>query len=233
MTDNKTATHARIVVVIPVYNEAPVIRAVLQEIRQQGFNRIIVVDDGSTDGTGLLARQMGAFVLQHRFNRGKGAAVKTGFAAARLLKPDIVVTIDGDGQHQSRDIARLITPLKDNLCDVALGTRRWGQAGIPMYKVVPNILANGVTWLMHRQWVNDSQSGFRAYSRRALEIIDPQADYYDYDSEIIREIHRFQLRFIEVPITVRYTAYSQAKTTRQNLASGLKTAYRMVWHLIA
>lgn len=223
----------RTIIVLPAYNEAPVISAVIADIHQHGFKDIIVVDDGSADDTAARARQASALVIRHRFNRGKGAAVKTGMAAATLFNADIVVTMDADGQHQASDISALSAPIAAKQCDVVLGTREWHSTTIPRPKALGNFIANGITWAVHGQWVADSQSGFRAYSRRAMHVISPQADYYDFDSEVIREIRRHHLRFTEVPITVRYTTYSQAKLTRQTFASGLKTAYRMLWQLIA
>lgn len=223
----------RIIVILPAYNEAPVIGEVIADTRRHGYKNIIVVDDGSTDDTATQARQASAFVIRHRFNRGKGAAVKTGMAAAQLFNADIVVTMDADGQHQASDIQALTAPLIVEQSDVALGTRQWQSTAIPRPKVIGNAFANSVTWMVHGQWVSDSQSGFRAYSRRAIRLMSPQADFYDFDSEVIREIRRHNIRFTEVPITVRYTPYSQAKATRQNFTSGLKTAYRMLWQLIA
>jgi glycosyltransferase involved in cell wall biosynthesis len=223
----------RHIIILPAFNEAPAIADVIRDVQQHGFPRIIVVDDGSRDGTGTMANEHGACVITHRLNRGKGAAVKTGIEAAKLLRADIIVTLDADGQHQAKDIYALIRPIIAKHCDIALGTRQWNNPGIPQQKVLQNMVGNAATWLLHRQWVADSQSGFRAYSRRAAECIDTQADFYDYDSEVIREIRVHRLRFVQVPITVRYTAYSRTKPTRQSLASGIKTVTRMVWQQIS
>jgi len=220
-------------VVIPAYNESAVIQAVVQDVINHGFSSIIVVDDGSSDDTGRQALACGALLITHRFNRGKGAAIKTGLEAAKLLKSDIIVTMDADGQHQASDINALIEPIIAGRCDVVLGSRVWRPSTVPKRKIMKNMIGNAVTWLLHRQWVTDSQSGLRAYSRRAACLIDTQADFYDYDSEVIREIRHHNINFMEVPITVRYTPYSQSKPHKQNLANGLKTAYRMVWHLIS
>ena len=141
--------------------------------------------------------------------------------------------MDADGQHQASDISNLIKPIIELRCDVVLGTRIWQQGTIPRQKVIQNMIGNGTTWLLHRQWVTDSQSGFRAYSRRAAALIDTQADFYDYDSEVIREIRTHKLKYEEVPINVRYTTYSRSKATKQNFTNGLKTAYRMIWHIIS
>jgi glycosyltransferase involved in cell wall biosynthesis len=220
-------------IVLPAFNEARVIAQVISDIQQHGFPRLIVVDDGSTDGTAHIADRCGAYVLKHRLNRGKGAAIKTGMEAAKLLNAQIVVTMDADGQHQAKDIAVLINPIVERRCDVVLGTRQWGNADIPAQKALQNLAGNTMTWLMYRRWVTDSQSGFRAYSRTAMDLIDTEADFYDYDSEVIREIRTHSLRCVEVPISVRYTRYARTKPARQSLAGGIKTVARMLWQRVS
>lgn len=223
----------KIVIVIPAYNESAVIQQVIADILKHGFSNIIVVDDGSSDDTGPRARESGALLVTHRFNRGKGAATKTGLEAAKLLQADITVTMDGDGQHQASDIKALIQPIIEQRCGIVLGNRLRPGSPMPRKKLALNIAGNAITWLLHRQWVTDSQSGLRAYSQQALDLINTQADFYDYDSEVIREIHKHKISFQEVPIAVHYTPYSQSKPHRQSLANGVKTAYRMLWHLVS
>ena len=223
----------RHVIILPAFNEAPAIGEVIRDIHRHGFPRIIVVDDGSTDKTAAIASERGAYVISHRINRGKGAAVKTGMEGARFLGTDIIVTMDADGQHQAKDIYALITPILSGHCDIALGTRQWKSSAIPRHRALQNLAANTATWLLYHQWVADSQSGFRAYSRLAADCIDTAADYYDFDSDVIREIRAHQLRFAEVPISVRYSSYARTKSTRQSLGSGLVTAARMLWQRVA
>lgn len=223
----------RIVIILPAYNEAIVIADVIRDIQRHGFPRIIVVDDGSSDQTGVIAQQAGACVVTHQFNRGKGAATKTGIEAAKLFRASLIVTMDADGQHLAKDITGLIQPIVEKKCEVTLGTRIWADNSIPRTKVVQNMLGNAATWLLHRQWVADSQSGFRAYSRRAAQIIDTQADFYNYDSEVISEIRMHQIKYMEVPISVRYTAYTRRKPARQNFANGLRTALYMIWQRVS
>jgi len=217
----------KIVVLIPAYNEESVIGDVLRQIRLAGYPDIVVVDDGSADETYQKAQQVeGVIALRHFLNRGKGAAMKTGIEAAKLLGADVVVTMDGDGQHDPGDIGRLVS-LVDEGYDVVLGTRVMDRATMPSWKIVANKSGNFFTWLLYGLWVTDSQSGFRAFSRRALESIETRTDRYEYDSEVIREISRHRLRFTEVPVAVHYTPYSQGKAARQSLKNGLKTLFRM------
>ncbi|QQR77929.1 MAG: glycosyltransferase family 2 protein [Candidatus Moraniibacteriota bacterium] len=219
-------------IVIPAYNEATVIASVIKEIRQAGYENILVVDDGSTDHTFDVARSTGIVTLQHRLNRGKGAATKTGIEAAKLLGAHIVVTMDGDGQHNPGDIHTLIEPIRKRKADVVLGTRLKHPEGMPWYKQVHNTIGNAIVWYLYGLWVSDSQSGFRAYSRRAIDRIDTRTDRYEYDSEVIREIKRHKLSYKEVSIEVRYTEYSMGKFHKQSLANGIKTVFRMLFHMI-
>jgi glycosyltransferase involved in cell wall biosynthesis len=221
------------VIVIPVYNEAKVIGEVIEGVRAQGFEHVVVVDDGSRDDSFVVASAHDALTLRLKINRGKGAAVKTGIMAANLLDADVVVTMDGDGQHDPADIRPLITPILAGRSDVVLGSRLLNREAMPFKKVIANRIGNLLTWLFYGLLVSDSQSGFRAYSRYAALIIDTKADKYEYDSKVIREIKNNRLRFTEVPVHTRYTEYASTKKTKQGLINGLITLYRMIWKLIA
>jgi glycosyltransferase involved in cell wall biosynthesis len=204
-----------------------VIADVLREVRLAGYPDIIVVDDGSTDETYQKSLGTpGVIALRHFINRGKGAALKTGIEATKLLGADVVVTMDGDGQHDPKDIARMVHLISEGN-DVVLGTRRMDSKTMPSWKILANKSGNFFTWLIYGLWVSDSQSGFRAFSRRAVESIETRTDRYEYDSEVIREIGRHSLKYVEMPISVHYTDYSQSKAARQTLKGGLKTLFKM------
>jgi UDP-N-acetylglucosamine---dolichyl-phosphate N-acetylglucosaminyltransferase len=223
----------KIYIVVPAFNEERVILSVINSIKEYGYENIIVVDDGSPDDTYGKARlSNNAVALRHAINRGKGAATKTGIEAAKLLGADIIVTMDGDGQHDPSDISHLIAPILKHNYDVALGTRLKNTRGMPFYKIILNHLGNIITWYLFGLYVTDSQSGFRAYSRYAMEVIDTKGDRYEYDSEIIREIYLSKLKYKEVPISVIYTEYSKQKIHKQGFYNGLKTLYKMVLKLI-
>jgi UDP-N-acetylglucosamine---dolichyl-phosphate N-acetylglucosaminyltransferase len=221
-------------IVLPAYNEEKIIQTVIREILASGYSQIIIVDDGSRDKTYEMAQAIpGVLVLKHKLNRGKGAATKTGIEAAKKLGSDIVVTMDSDGQHNPSDIVRLIEPIQKGHCDVVLGTRLKNPVGMPWYKILANHVGNAITWYFYGLWVSDSQSGFRAYSQRATELINTKTDRYEYDSEVIREIYLYKLKYKEVPIEVRYTEYSMGKLQKQGFLNGLKTLYKIVWNLIS
>ncbi|MBP6889208.1 MAG: glycosyltransferase family 2 protein [Candidatus Moranbacteria bacterium] len=225
-------TNADIWIVIPAYNEATIIGDVIHEIRHAGYTNILIIDDGSKDNTLEQARHAGIRALKHRLNRGKGAATKTGIEAAKLLGADIIVTFDGDGQHDPSDIKKLIEPIQNAHCDVVLGSRLIHCHGMPWYKIIHNKIGNILVWYLYGLYVTDSQSGFRAYSRHAAEVINTQTDRYEYDSEVIREIYLYKLKYQEMPIEVRYTDYSMGKINKQSFWNGIKTLYRMIWRLI-
>jgi UDP-N-acetylglucosamine---dolichyl-phosphate N-acetylglucosaminyltransferase len=222
----------KIFIVIPAFNEELIIREVVNDIRKKGYSRIIIVDDGSQDNTFEEAQSAGVIALRHKINRGKGAATKTGIEAAKLLEADVIVTMDGDGQHDPKDITKLINPIILGKKDVVLGTRLKNPEGMPFYKIVQNYIANALTWYLFGLWVSDSQSGFRAYSKKAADLIDTKYDRYEYDSEIVREIYINKLKYQEIPIKVRYTKYSMGKEHKQNWINGTKTLYKMFLKLI-
>jgi len=222
----------KIFIVIPAFNEAKVIQSVISEVKSAGYQNIIVIDDGSADNTQEKAKELEVIVLRHKLNRGKGAATKTGIEAAKLLEAEIIVTMDGDGQHDPGDISKLIEPILEGNCDVVLGTRLKNTEGMPFQRIIANKIGNLITWFLFGLYVTDSQSGFRAYSRHSTEIIDTRGDHYDYDSEVIREIYIRKLKFKEVSVKVRYTEYSMGKIHKQGFANGVKTFYKMIWKLI-
>ena len=224
----------KIFIVIPAFNEEAVIESVIREIQNHNYTHLIVVDDGSSDKTAEKSASLeNVITLRHKINRGKGAATKTGIEAAKLLDADIIVTIDGDGLHDPANIKNLIKPLLQKQTDVTLGTRLLDSAGMPYYKIIHNKIGNFITWYLFGLWVTDSQSGFRAYSRKAAEKINTLGDRYEYESEVIREIYIHKLTFQEIPINVRYTDYSMNKSQKQNFCNGIKTVGKMLWKIFA
>ncbi len=219
-------------VVVPVYNEVSVIPDVVGELRQSGNFTVIIVDDGSFDNSYRVAKELGVVVIRHKINRGKGAAVKTGIEVAKRLNADIVVTMDGDGQHDPLDLAVLIKPIIEEGYDVVLGSRLMDHNGMPAIKIIANKVGNLFTWLFYGIFVSDSQSGFRAFSKYAIQVIDTKADKYEYDSKVIREIKNNRLKFVEVPVKVRYTEYSMGKKSKQGFVNGLKTLGRMIFDML-
>ncbi len=208
-------------IVIPAYNEERTIGKVLDGLKREGYGQVIVVDDGSRDRTAEIARSKGAILVAHEHNRGLGAALRTGLREARDRGAEVVVTFDADGQHDPRAIRGLLEAL--NGADLAIGTRVRGK--MPFHKRVGNFGLDLIT-CMFGGVLTDSQSGFRAFSRRALEVIQIRSDRYEVSSEIVIQARRKGLRLRGVPIEAIFTDYSKARGT--TIASG----FRILWGLI-
>jgi len=202
-------------VVVPAHNEERAIGAVLDGLRREGYRRVIVVDDGSRDRTGEIARSKGAIVVSHRCNRGLGAALRTGLLEARRRGADVVVTFDADGQHDPREIRRLLEALGG--ADLAVGVRVGGN--MPLHKRVGNFALNFVTYLLGGP-LTDSQSGFRALGPRALREIEIRSRRYEVSSEILIQARRKGLRVRGIPVEAIFTDYSKARGT--TIASGFR-----------
>lgn len=198
-------------VVVPAYNESRVIGGVIEELVARG-HRVVVVDDGSSDGTPAVARSAGATVLRHAVNRGQGAALQTGIAFALRRSAEHIVTFDSDGQHAPGDVDALVAPLLAGRADVVLGSRFIGSSeGMPGARKAMLALAVVFTRVASGARVTDTHNGLRAFTRAAAATLDIRLDRMAHASEILDQIVRHGLRFEEVPVHVRYTDYSRRK----------------------
>ncbi len=218
-------------VVIPAYNEEKMIAEVVAAVRAH-CPRVFVVDDGSSDATASAASAAGAAVLRHVLNRGQGAALATGIAAALESGADIIVTFDADGQMDPADIATLTAPIEAGLCDVVLGSRfidgRWamGDGKMPMLRRLTLKAALAFTLLTTGLKLTDTHNGLRALSRKAASELDLRCDRMAHASEILEEISRHGWRYREAPVRIRYTEYSMKKGQK------LSGAFRILRDLI-
>ena len=214
---------------IPAYNEEKLISQVIRSLpkKLKGVENIdvLVVDDGSTDKTAQKAKEEGTKVLRHILNRGLGGALKTIFAYAKSQDYDLLVTFDADCQHHPSDVVKMIKPLIKDKKDVVIGSRWKLSKNIPLSRLIVNKLANVITYLIFSVWSSDSQSGLRAFNKRAIKLIELQSDGMEVSSEFFRETYRNSLNFQEVPIVVKYTSYSQNKGQR------LTNAPSVLFHL--
>jgi glycosyltransferase involved in cell wall biosynthesis len=198
-------------VVIAAHNEAEVIGRVIADVKRRGYVTL-VVDDGSRDGTGDAAGEAGAAVLRHPINLGQGAALQTGIEYVLRQNADYIVTFDADGQHRAQDIAGLIAALDEHGADFALGSRFLGA--VVALPATRRILLKAATWftcLTTGLRLSDTHNGLRAMTRRGASQIALRQNRMAHASEFLEQIAQSGLPWIEVPVTVEYTAYSLAK----------------------
>ncbi len=204
-------------IIVPAFNEEQVIRKVLKELKINlkkilSEYEILVVDDGSTDNTKKETLKEGVKVISHPINRGLGGALGTGLAYAKKKKSKLMVTFDSDGQHDSKDIQRVISPILKNQADVVIGSRTLkGANKIPIDRRIIIWGSNLITKLFFSVSTSDSQSGFRAFSRRAIKKINIITQGMEVSTEFFTEVKRHNLRIVEVPIKVIYSDYSRTK----------------------
>lgn len=220
-----------IAVMIPAYNEGPMIREVVTHVRSCGYGNIVVVDDGSRDNTRQQALEAGARVISHPINRGAGAASQTGILYARRQGFPYIIQLDADGQHHPEDMEALIAKMAEGRWDIVIGSRFIQMAdGIPPTRIAYNRISNLLTnWFCHSSY-SDSQSGFRMLNRRAIEKLNLGLDGFGYCSEMIVVAERLGLSVGEAAIKVSYTEYSMSKG--QDLHTGVNTAVNLIWKLI-
>ena len=201
-------------VVIPAFNEGAAIGSVIAGLRAYASN-IVVVDDGSIDGTAAAAHEAGAIVLRHVINRGQGAALQTGIEYVLRRGASAIVTFDSDGQHSPADVPTLLAPLRDGRADVVLGSRFLGSTeSMPRLRRIVLHLAVLFTRMVSGLRVTDAHNGLRGFSRRAASMVHIQLDRMAHASELMDQIRRSGLVYTEVPVHVRYTEYSRQKGQR-------------------
>lgn len=197
-----------ICILLPGYNEEKMIGQVISKARKV-INDVIVVDDGSTDDTYQIAKSAGAIVIRHEVNKGKGAALKTGFQYALEHNYQAVITMDSDGQHDVNDIPNFLNALSERKAGIVIGSRMKDISTMPAIRKVTNKLTSYISSLLMRQKVDDSQSGFRLITSDVLRSIKLESDRYDMESEILIKASRAGFQIISVPIK---TIYGQEKS---------------------
>src|SRR5437016_3564909 len=223
---------SRIVAAIPAYNEGATIGSVVLKARQFA-NEVVVIDDGSTDDTANTAALAGAHVIRHHVNRGYGAAIRTCLGHARKNGADILVILDGDGQHRAELIPVVVAPVAKGEADVSIGSRfmnSHSSGAVPRYRRFGIGIITRLTNLgtHHNQKVRDAQSGFRAYSRAAIEAVDPVETNMGASTEILWEADRKGLRIVEVPIVIDYQASGSNRGPVQHGLSVIGSMIRYV-----
>lgn len=201
-------------IILPAYNEEMTVRQVIGEIKSNiPFSDILVVDDGSADQTGTIARREGATVINHPFNLGYGAALQTGFRFATKRGYEYVLTMDADGQHDSSSAANLLDAMRAHNADVVIGSRFTGNGyrigilrkmGIMLFSLV----AKAYTGIQ----ITDPTSGFQLIRRRAFSYLAEGDNYpLDYpDVNIIMALHKKEFRIVEAPVTMKENTHGKS-----------------------
>jgi glycosyltransferase involved in cell wall biosynthesis len=211
-----------VVVGIPAFNEENTIARVVLEA-QKYADAVVVCDDGSRDLTAKIGERLGADVVRHERNSGYGVAIKSLFERARELGADVLVTLDGDGQHDPLEIPNVVKPIVDGVADVVIGSRFIdirGAEEMPMYRRFGAKLITKMVNGSAKNGVSDAQSGFRAYNRRAIERLSVIESGMGASVEILLEASRKSLKICEVPSTCKYYNGKKSTSTEHPMRHG-------------
>ncbi|MFO7915881.1 MAG: glycosyltransferase family 2 protein [Candidatus Krumholzibacteriales bacterium] len=203
-----TGDNSDIAVIIPAFNESGKIRGVIEGVLEQGLppGNVIVVDDGSSDSTAEAASAVGIKVIRHRANRGKGAALSSGFREA-ASRPGIsaVIALDADGQHNPAMIPDFINQFRETEADIIIGSRMHDIEGMPLIRKLTNKTTSSVISRLSGSHIRDSQSGYRLLSIEVLNRFDKMnSSHYDAESEILIRAGREGFIISEIPIDTIY-----------------------------
>ncbi len=192
----------KIIVGMPAYNEARYLGSVILRSKQYA-DEVIIVDDGSTDQTASVARLAGATVVKHEHNRGYGSSIRTMLNEVKKRDADILVVLDADSQHNPDEIPRLVQGVNDG-ADIVIGSREMQENKIAGYRRLGQKFLSRMTNIASRKRLTDTESGFRAYSKKAIATLELKETGMAISSEIISEAASRDLKIVEVPISVAY-----------------------------
>lgn len=232
MTENRS-THATIpyiVACIPAYNEEKTIAKVILAAKKY-VSEVIVCDDGSTDMTAEIAQALGAIVIKHGCNMGYGTSLRTLFQKARELKADIMITLDADAQHDPSQIPKLIKPILNGEADIVIGSRFLDEKSLkelPRYRKQGIQIITKIAKLASYNNLTDAQSGFRAYNKKAINLLSPSEYGMGASTELLIKAKQHNLRVVEVPATIHY---GEDTSTQNPVSHGLEVVLSIIKHL--
>tara|TARA_Y100001936_G_scaffold10160_1_gene9089 strand:+ start:1936 stop:2820 length:885 start_codon:yes stop_codon:yes gene_type:complete len=194
-----------VIIGIPAYNEEKNIAVIITKLKKI-TNKIIVCDDGSMDLTSKISEELGVTVIKHERNLGYGAAIRSIFLKAKGMDGDVLVTFDADGQHRIEDIDKVIEPIIKDQSDIVIGSRFLddGEKEVPNYRKLGIKVITKITNASIKKQLTDSQSGFRAYSKKVLEKLSPSELGMGISTEILIKASSAEFRITEVPIKILY-----------------------------
>ena len=209
----------KIAVGIPAFNEEKNIKEILLQL-QTITDTIIVCNDGSQDSTGIIAEKLGTIVINHPKNLGYGASIRSIFLKAKEINCDILLTFDADGQHRIKDIETVLLPIKNQQADIVIGSRFLEKnEQVPSYRKIGIKAITKVTNAYSGKELTDSQSGFRAYTKKVLEECTPSDSGMGVSAEILMKAFKNNFKIVEVPIVVLYEGDT---STHNPISHGIK-----------
>jgi glycosyltransferase involved in cell wall biosynthesis len=225
----------KVIVIMPAHNTASTLKLVIPEIPRPPVDEIILVDDGSTDGTSEAAKSLGLTVFRHEKNRGYGGAQKTAYNEALARGADIIVMVHSDFQYDPRLVPQLIEPLAKGTADVCFGSRMAIKknalaGGMPWWRFVVNWALTLLENSFLRLGISEYHSGYRAWTKEILKAIpfEKNSDNYVFDTEMLVETSLGNFRAAEIPIPTRYRKESQSPSFYKSVEYGLMTLLQLL-----
>lgn len=223
---------------MPAYNAAKTLHMTYAELPHDFVDTVILVDDGSSDETVRIARELGVELFIHNRNYGYGANQKTCYREALRAAADIVVMVHPDYQYDPRLLPEIIRPIDQGEADVVLGSRLLGdhpvRQGMPWWKYIANRFLTGLENLVFGLQMSEYHTGYRAFRRTALEAVNLEmnSDRFIFDQEIIAQMVELNLRFKEIPVPTRYFSEASSATFMQSVAYGLSLVWLLFRYLL-
>lgn len=218
---------SEVYITIPMYNDEKMILNVIKSLKEEGYNNIVIVDDGSKDnGYNVVKENTDVIVTKHIINRGQGATLQTGMEIAIEKGAKYIVHFDSDGQHDVKDIDHMIDTLIEGKYDIVLGSRFLQKNDVPLKKMIVLKLGIFFTYLLSQIWLTDVHNGLRVMTSETAKKLNLQHDRMEHASEILDKVKVLNLKYTEVPVTIHYTDYSQAKG--QSISNSINIAFKLI-----
>lgn len=224
----KNKANGRKLAIIPCYNEESTIGSIVLKTKRY-VDQVLVVDDGSTDDTAKIAADAGAIVISHETNKGKSSVIKTGFKYALENNYDYVITLDGDGQHDPKEVPCVLGNLMNNGHDITVGLRFGDNTEMPAWRKVGKRVLDYATSFGSGGYLTDSQSGFRAFNKRAIEQLTPKlnGEAFSTESEQLIKAHDLGLKVTHQNITCKYKDLETS--TKDPASHGFSVLSYVIW----